>query len=609
MPDPSILIVEDEAIVAEDLARKLRSLGYTVAGTTALGEEALTLARDLRPRLVLMDIRLAGAMDGVEAAQRIRQECDVPVIYLTASSDRATIERAKITEPFGFILKPFENRDLVTHIEMAFYKHQAERKLREAHVRAEWLARFPQENPNPVLRVTLDGGVLYANPAAKGIPAWTSDGGTSIAQPLRVLVEQAVAKRAPIERDVELGGRSYSVMVALFPEERYANIYGRDITELKMMQKREKEDAIRLAWGQSAINTINAMHEGVALLEMDGTITSVNPAIERLTGLAGGALVGRNLKALLPELLAGADIGTAMRGLAVLRGGGIPALPPLLVMRPDGKAVHILPSVALMDEPEGRRVAVLTLKDVTELHENSQRLRELAERLVVTEEGERWRISRYIHDTILQSLSLSIIRLGAMEKPLTEASLNEEADRLRQVRALLVQACDECRAVMADLTPALLYELGLSPALNDLAEQLKAKHGTRMIVEDDGQETPMSHPLRGLLFESVRELVMNALKHAGPCEIRVTVSRSKDDLVICVTDNGKGFDTASAARQSDRKGGFGLFNIRQRVEGLGGRLEIESAPGKGTRATIKIPMSSEDRRQMTEGRGQMIEDR
>ena len=123
MPDASILIVEDEAIVAEDLAGRLRRLGYAVAGTTDLGEEALRLTQELRPSLVLMDIHLAGTMDGVAAAARIRQECGVPVIYLTASSDRATIDRAKVSGPFGFILKPFEDRELESHIEMALSKH------------------------------------------------------------------------------------------------------------------------------------------------------------------------------------------------------------------------------------------------------------------------------------------------------------------------------------------------------------------------------------------------------------------------------------------------------------------------------------------------------
>lgn len=132
MPDISVLIVEDEAIVAEDLGRKLRRLGYAVAATTDLGQQALALTKELRPKLVLMDIRLAGAMDGVEAAERIRQECGVPVVYLTASSDRATLDRAKRTEPFGYILKPFDERELETQIEMALYRHQVERELRES---------------------------------------------------------------------------------------------------------------------------------------------------------------------------------------------------------------------------------------------------------------------------------------------------------------------------------------------------------------------------------------------------------------------------------------------------------------------------------------------
>ncbi len=126
MTDTTILIVEDEVIVAADLDHKLDRLGYTVCGRTAYGEDAVALVRELGPDLVLMDIRLAGEMDGVEAAERIRRECDVPVIYLTAHADRATLDRAKRTEPFGYILKPFDERELESHIEMALYKHQAE---------------------------------------------------------------------------------------------------------------------------------------------------------------------------------------------------------------------------------------------------------------------------------------------------------------------------------------------------------------------------------------------------------------------------------------------------------------------------------------------------
>lgn len=133
MSKGSMLVVEDEAIVAADLASKLARLGYRISGTTALAEEAIELAREQRPDLILMDIHLAGEMDGIEAAEVIRREYDVPVIFLTAHSDRATLERAKLAEPFGYLLKPFDHLSLETHIEMALYKHRAESRLRQAH--------------------------------------------------------------------------------------------------------------------------------------------------------------------------------------------------------------------------------------------------------------------------------------------------------------------------------------------------------------------------------------------------------------------------------------------------------------------------------------------
>lgn len=135
MNDPSpkkpskILIVEDEAIVARDIALQVQAMGYTVVGSTALGEEAVGLAGMWRPDLVLMDIQLAGELDGIAAAQTIREEFAIPVVFLTAYAADDILERAKLTEPFGYILKPFSERELSTVLAMALYKHQAETRL------------------------------------------------------------------------------------------------------------------------------------------------------------------------------------------------------------------------------------------------------------------------------------------------------------------------------------------------------------------------------------------------------------------------------------------------------------------------------------------------
>jgi two-component system, sensor histidine kinase and response regulator len=135
MTPAKILIVEDDLIVARDIQQQLSRLGHVVVGMTEHGEEAVQLALNTRPDLVLMDIRLGGEMDGIEAAQRIRDQVQVPVVYLTAYADDQTLRRARITEPFGYILKPFEDSQLRTAIEMALYKHTAENKLRQSERR------------------------------------------------------------------------------------------------------------------------------------------------------------------------------------------------------------------------------------------------------------------------------------------------------------------------------------------------------------------------------------------------------------------------------------------------------------------------------------------
>ena len=139
MAETKILIVEDEGITAKHIQQALQGLGYKVVDTTAYGEEAVEKAKDLRPDLVLMDIMLKGDMDGVEAAELIRKQLGLPVVYLTASSDKTTFQRAKITEPFGYILKPFEENSLQMTIEMALYKHEMESKGKQREEELEAL--------------------------------------------------------------------------------------------------------------------------------------------------------------------------------------------------------------------------------------------------------------------------------------------------------------------------------------------------------------------------------------------------------------------------------------------------------------------------------------
>ncbi|MBD2776142.1 hybrid sensor histidine kinase/response regulator [Iningainema tapete] len=168
MTKKRIIIVEDEQLVADDLRETLEYLGYNVVALVASGEEAIVQVELIQPDLVLMDIRLAGEMDGVEASQEIQSRFHVPVVYLTANADRATLERVKATHPFGYVIKPFDERTLATTIEIAFSRHQAEvgvhKALAEAEsqnqLKSQYLCMAVHEFRNPLAAIKLGSELL-----------------------------------------------------------------------------------------------------------------------------------------------------------------------------------------------------------------------------------------------------------------------------------------------------------------------------------------------------------------------------------------------------------------------------------------------------------------
>ncbi|MDY3554943.1 response regulator [Gemmata sp. JC717] len=194
-----ILIVEDERIPAADLELRLTALGYEVVGSVATGADALRLAGERAPDLVLMDIRLRGDLDGIDAADRVRAEHFVPVVFLTAHSDDETLTRARVAEPYGYLLKPFQERELRTVIEMALYKHAAERRLRASERRyATTLASIG----DGVIATDRAGAVTFLNPVAERLTGWplAEAAGRSLHD---VFVISNEATRLPVENPVD----------------------------------------------------------------------------------------------------------------------------------------------------------------------------------------------------------------------------------------------------------------------------------------------------------------------------------------------------------------------------------------------------------------------
>ncbi len=200
-----ILVVEDELVVAKNIESRLTSLGYSVPAVVSNGEEAIQKAAEIQPDLVLMDIKLEGEMDGVEAANQIWQRFNIPVIYLTAYGDEQTLQRAKITEPYGYILKPFEIREIHSNIEMALHKHNIETKLRDNE---EWLSTVLESIGDAVIATDNEECITFMNPTAVSLTGWKYNDakGKSLKTVFNIInektrdVEDSLAKEA-IEKD------------------------------------------------------------------------------------------------------------------------------------------------------------------------------------------------------------------------------------------------------------------------------------------------------------------------------------------------------------------------------------------------------------------------
>ncbi|EJL33389.1 response regulator [Novosphingobium sp. AP12] len=165
-----ILVVEDDRIVSRDIQEQLKRIGHSVAAATPRGEDAIALAAEHRPDLVLMDIRLEGEVDGIDAAEAIRTNSRLPVLFLTAYADEETVVRASRAEPFGYLLKPFDESQLRTAIEIALYKHDAEQRLAASERRyATTLASIG----DAVIACDIEANITFLNPVAEQLTGWT----------------------------------------------------------------------------------------------------------------------------------------------------------------------------------------------------------------------------------------------------------------------------------------------------------------------------------------------------------------------------------------------------------------------------------------------------
>ncbi len=302
-PEPArVLVVEDEVIVARDIQAQVEELGYVAVGHATSGEEAMVLAAELLPDVVLMDINIVGQIDGIDAALMIREACSIPVIFLTAYASPEILARAKLAEPLGYLLKPFAERELQAVLETALYRAQFEERLRANDAALRSISQG-------VLVCGTDGHIQFANHAFTKISGWADH--EAVGRTLELLegpvtsweTRRALAEAIAVGRNFESEILHYRKDGSIFWDglsiSPVRNARGslthiiaviRDIT----VQRRERD--LRRESEELAAAIIAAVPDAVIVLQADGTVVEWNPPAEQLFGATRAQQVGQKFE-------------------------------------------------------------------------------------------------------------------------------------------------------------------------------------------------------------------------------------------------------------------------------------------------------------------------
>jgi diguanylate cyclase (GGDEF)-like protein/PAS domain S-box-containing protein len=399
MPEINILIVEDESVVAKDIELRLKSLGYKISGISSSGMDAVEKALATRPDLILMDIMLKNGVDGISAAEKIREVYNVPVIYITAFGDKETLSRAKITEPYGFILKPFDERELQINVEIALYKHQIEKKLRENE---EWLYTTLKSIGDAIITTDTDQIITFMNPIAENLTGWQSKEalGKSLSEIFRfkstdiysshdksvnsLLIDGLDSIRITDLTLVNRYGKEIFINKIITPIRDYENqITGLVIIFQDITEKKRREDDLRRS-EERYKDLANSLPQTIYESDLSGRLTYINKYAFETFGFTGEEFeTGLNFMNLLIE----EDKKRAVDNISAILQGVQNNPNEYTIRKKDGS----LSPVLVYSNPvfEGKNIVGLRgiVIDLTEQRKTEDALKESEERYTLTIQG------------------------------------------------------------------------------------------------------------------------------------------------------------------------------------------------------------------------------
>jgi PAS domain S-box-containing protein len=359
-----------------------------------------------------------------------------------------------------------------------------------------------------------------------------------------------------------------------------------DITERKRAEQalRESEERLKILFESAP--------DAIYLIDFEGRFIDGNRAAEELIGFAKDEVIGKSLAEM--GLLSDGQLSKAKANLKKVVAGKLSGPIEYILKRKDDTYVTV--EVRTFPVKIGGKILTLGIaRDITghkrtekELLEHHAKLKSLASQLSLTEERERHRLATDLHDQISQSLVISKIKLDQLRKSSTSNEFNKS---LEDICNCLGRIIDDTRTLTFDLSYPILYELGFEAAVAEwLTDQIQEKHGIKTEFEDDGHQKPLDDDIRVLLFRNVRELLINVIKHAQANKVIVSIRRVNEHINVSVEDDGVGFDPIEVTSMATKRAEFGLFSIRERLEQLGGLIEIDSDPGRGSKITMTAPL-------------------
>lgn len=278
---------------------------------------------------------------------------------------------------------------------------------------------------------------------------------------------------------------------------------------------------------------------------------------------------------------------------SIMESGTVKTIEEMYVQ--NGNEVVVQTVKASIKDKEGNVIGILGIFwDITD-HKNAEKklleyqnqLRALSSQITAIEEQERGKFATYVHDSIGQTLFVIKMKLEMLQKP---ESLKENKEPLKDILTMIDQLIEYSRTLTSELSPSILHQLGLSAGLEWLAEQTHEREGIIVQFEDDKQSKYLSNDISILLFRAVRELLINITKHAKAQKVKVSIRSDETSVRVCVEDDGIGFNASETISSLSKNNSFGLFSIKERLNYLGGHLEIKSTPGHGTRITLHAPL-------------------